>query len=233
MKKFIYIIIILFFYSASDVFPQQLNKHNIYQKIDTTYTLNSSKNKLKMSISLVNNYYDNEFWYREYWVKVYNPIGETVQMFTKINYEAERKDDFELQDINFDNYDDLMILVNENPFNSCYEFWVYDMLSHQYMFDKQFSSLVTCNPGFNKESKTIDTGGADGNSMTFWNQIYSCDDGKLVLIQEESQDKYELIDSTTYRYSYKRVKKVKQDGEMVIVKEVIGTLEDIDEKWGN
>jgi hypothetical protein len=231
MKTIKLFLTVLLFTCATLIQAQSLDKYNIYQKIDTTYTLFSHNNKQKLSISLVDNYYDSEFWYREYWVKVYNPIGETIQMFSEINYEAERKEDFQLEDINFDNYDDLLVLVSDSPFNECYEFWRFDILSQKYIYDSIFSDVVSCNPSFSKDSKTIYTSSADGRMMTFWDQTYNYNNGKLLLIKEESQEQYELIDSLNYQYNYRRIKKVRQGDEMIIVKEVIGTLEELDEKW--
>lgn len=230
MKVFNFLIVILFLDCVSFIQAQSLDKFNIYQKIDTTYTFFSQFNKQKLSISLVDNYYDSEFWYREYWVKVYNAIGETIQMFSQINYEAQGKDDFHLEDINFDNYDDLVVLENENPFNRCYEFWRFDALLQKYIYDSLFYNTISCNPDFNKDSKTINTGGADGHTWTFWDETYSYNNGKLILIKEESQERYELIDSTNYEYNYRRIKRVRQGNEMVTVEEVIGTLEEVDER---
>lgn len=231
MKKLKILITILLFTCSSFVQTQDLDKFNIYQKIDTTYTLFSQNNKQKLSISLVDNYYDSEFWYREYWVKIYNPLGETIQMLSKINYEAEEKEHFQLKDINFDNYDDLAVLVNQNPFNEYFEFWRFDTLSKKFLYDSLFSEIVSCNPAFNKDYKTVYTGGSDGNTWTFWDETYSYADGKLILVKELRQEQYQLIDLSTNEYSYRRIKKVRQGDEMVIVKEIIGTLKEVDEKW--
>lgn len=234
MKKYMKILkpylTILFFICASFAQAQDLDKFNIYQKIDTTYTLFSQNNKQKLSISFVDNYYDSEFWYREYWVKVYNPNGETIQMFSEINYEARWKDDFELEDINFDNYDDLLVKVNDDPFNDCFEFWVFDPVTQKYTYNDLFSDLISCNPSFNKVLKTINTVASDGRTWSFWDKTYSYDDGKLLLIEEESQERYELIDSTNYEYNYRRIKRLRQGDEMVTVEDVIGTLEEVDER---
>jgi hypothetical protein len=227
MKKYKLLISVLLFISSAFIVQAQDWK-GLYQKIDSTYTLFSSNNKHKLSISIMD---DDTADFREFYISVYNLSGETIQKFSDINYAAENKGDFRLRDINFDNYDDLIVLVNENPFNRCYEFWRFDTLLQKYEFDSLFSEIITCNPDFNKDSKTIYTSSADGRMMTFWDQTYNYNNGKLLLIKEELQEQYELIDSLNYQYNYRRIKKVRQGDEMIIVKEVIGTLEELDEKW--
>jgi hypothetical protein len=227
MKKYKLLISVLLFISSAFIVQAQDWK-GLYQKIDSTYTLFSSNNKHKLSISIMD---DDTADFREFNISVYNLSGEMIQKFSDINYAAENKGDFRLRDINFDNYDDLIVLVNENPFNRCYEFWRFDTLLQKYEFDSLFSEIITCNPDFNKDSKTIETGGSDGHTWTFWDETYSYADGKLILIKELRQEQYKLIDPSTYEYSYRRIKKVRQGNQMVIVKEITGSLEEIDEKW--
>ena len=168
--------------------------------------------------------------FREYHINVYNSNGKKTQTFSNINYEAEMEGDFRLKDINFDSYDDLLIKVNDDPFNNCFEFWVFDPDSEKYTYDSLFSDIISCNPSFVKELKTINTSISDGYTWSFWNKTYYYDDGNLLLIEEESQERYELIDSTNYEFNYRRIKRVRQGDKMVTIEEVIGTLEEVDEK---
>lgn len=228
MRKYYFLFIILYFYSAF-IAKAQVCENRL--KTDTTYTFISQHNHQKLSISLVDNNSNSNYSYPEYQVKVYNSIGDIIQMFSKINYFVRRKSDFRLMDANFDNYDDLLVLVNPNSFNTCYEFWMFDTISQKYNYDSLFSEVVSCNPDFNPNARTISTSNGDGRSMTFWNATYLYDNRNLILIEEESQEQFKLIDSTNYIYNYRRIKKARQGNKMVIVKEMIGTLEEVENGW--
>ena len=226
MKIFKIIMVILLFVFTSFVQAQNFKKY--WTKIDSTYNLISSNNKLKLSISLLD---DTTAETREYQISVYNSNGDIIQKFSNVNYAAEMEGDFDLVDINFDNYDDLMVLINDDPITKCYEFWRFDTSLQKFVYDSLYYDLVSCNASFNEDSKTIETGWHDGILWDYSNKIYSYANGKLILIEVETQEHYKLIDSVHHEFNYRRIKKVLKGEELVIVKDVIGTLDEIDEKW--
>ncbi|MFC2134903.1 XAC2610-related protein [Bacteroidota bacterium] len=181
------LIIILLLSIASLVKSQSLDKANIYQIIDTTYTYISETNNHKLAISLVSNYEENEFWHNSYLVSVFGKRN-VIQTFSKFNDQAESEEDFLLEDVNFDDFDDLMVLSTiDNTGNYGYEYWIFDPEKKQYFLDEQLSELIAGNPSFNKTEKTYTTGGRLGiDSYSF--STYKYVNGELILIKEEYQE---------------------------------------------
>jgi len=228
MKKLLLIVI---FYSITSQ-AQSTNSSKTYQITDTTYTLISIANKQKLLISIIGNYRNNELTYYDYRVEVFNHIDKLLQTFSSYYiYDVySDKDDFRLQDINFDNKDDLCVKTFEDQFNASYEFWQYDTTTYSFSYDSLLSDVIAINPYFDEGTKTITTG-AGFPDWTYWEKTYIYNNSKLKLITEDYQEKLRPSPDNEYQFIYKRVKKVRQGNEMVIEKEVTGIIEEIGMGW--
>lgn len=135
---------------------------------------------------------------------------------------------YELIDVNFDGFNDLIFIddYSANSINAFYQIYLFNNER------KQFSeSYLTEEIGTNLDVDTvlqeISTGGSDPQNWSFHYYTYKFYDNELYLIKEESLDRIDSIDVNTNKRLYKRVRKILQDGKLIVEKELIGTFEKI------
>jgi hypothetical protein len=161
--------------------------------------------------------------------------NDTLQIFSgDYPTSTDLKCAIELEDINFDNYKDLKILTNiGNSGNEGYDFWIYNTQKKKYLFDKELTDLIGENPAIDNNEKTYTTGGFLGCASSCWSySTYKYIKGKLLEIQEITQQITDSMDSKTNAPIFRRYLSKLKDGKLEIVKDITGTLKQIDQEWG-
>jgi hypothetical protein len=135
-------------------------------------------------------------------------------------------------DANFDGYIDLKTFSDRgNTTNESCDFWLFDKASHQFRYDSAFSSMFGDNPVINEGTKEITTGGVDGCvGECFSYYTYRQINGGFILVKRESQNIVDSL-STGDKAIFVRSLETLRDGEMKLAQKVIGTLEEIYQKW--
>ena len=140
--------------------------------------------------------------------------------------------EYELEDINFDGYNDLLVLrgysadgmVNE------YDIYIFNYQDKRFDYSDKITGTLGWNTMIDKDSKEITVGGASGMDWTYEWRTYKFLDGSLIQIREESQERLNSIDTISGERLYKWIKQVRKDGSLVVEKEIIGTAEELEVK---
>lgn len=227
MKKLI-IITFIFIYGYS--FAQMQNENS--GKVVQTYTIADSAKSQQLKISLLEP--NNVDW--SFFQVIVNNLStlDTLQIFSgDFTSPEDLKYSFKLEDVNFDNYKDLKILTNiGNSGNEDYEFWIYNAEEKKYIFDNELTELIGCNPSIDDYNKTYTTGGFLGCNSNCWSySTYKNINDKLLVIQEETQQYTDSLDSKTSKPIFRRYLAKLKDGKLEIVKDITGSLDEIEEEW--
>lgn len=90
------------------------------------------------------------------------------------------------QDVNFDGYKDIELPYNLGAGDSGYFYWIFNPETGTFIYNQELSALI--NPIIHQNTKTITSLSAD-DPMDYSKSTYEFDEnGKLILIHEESQE---------------------------------------------
>jgi hypothetical protein len=140
--------------------------------------------------------------------------------------------EFELKDINFDGDNDLFALQDFSPngMNKEYSIYLFDNTKNDFQYNEYLTSEVGFNTEVDEEKQEIKSGYVDAHGQYGWS-IYKYLNGELVEIRSEDQELLAAPDSLTNSNRYVRTLQIRKDDEMITIKEIDGTLEEIEENW--
>lgn len=227
MKSIVFLVII---FITNFLFAQLKNADNI--KILEQYLIIDSTKSQQISISLIKNPPEK---FLKFKVDVIDLTSlDTLQTFNDSYTTGQNLEyAFKLEDVNFDNYKDLMVLTNiGNSGNKNYDFWIYKPIEKKYVFDEKLTSILASNPYIDSDSKTYQTGGFLGCASMCWSySTYKYIKNNLVKVSEETQERIDSLDDKTGQYIFRRYKKTMQGDSLVIVKDITGIIMYIERNW--
>jgi hypothetical protein len=195
-------------------------------------TINESLKRYQVKIINVDIYINNNQEYEDSHSKII--ILDTLKADTlsigEFSWKSFQKesDKYQLTDINFDGFNDLLVLTgySANGINEEYEIYFFNKINNHFEYNDYLTWEIGFNTSINKEAKEITTGGADG----WWNyewRTYKYLNEKLEMIHSESQERLDSLDLKTNDNLYKWTEQVRINNELITVKQIIGTLEQI------
>jgi hypothetical protein len=138
---------------------------------------------------------------------------------------------FQLVDVNYDGYKDLQLFKQKSdPFNTFFSFWTFNPKKGRFEYDAVLSDQVGCNPFIHSDVRTI-THTSVGPPESYTWQKHRFTRGKYVLVEEETQNVAHDQPNSEGKYLYIRTFKQLKGGSLRIVKQIKGTLEQIQNKW--
>ncbi len=97
------------------------------------------------------------------------------------------KENFILEDMNFDGYNDFRILKNKDIRVGLYYYWIFNPTTNEFEMSKIFD-LLKAEPSFDKKKKRITTFSqySCGRGYATWTNIYKFENNQLYLFKEKS-----------------------------------------------